>query len=323
MRKAIVVTTLVIVAFSLAAPALAEGAIVHVVRRGENLTRIAARYGTTAQALARANGLSNLNFVWVGQRLTIPSGGSSGSPSYSGTYIVRRGDTLARIAARHRTTVQALAAANGITNINHVWVGQRLKVPGASSAPSPGSGSTPSGSSYRVQRGDTLSAIARRHGVSMWTLAQHNGISNPSRIYVGQVIRIPGGAAPAQPSTPAGGSGGRWIDVDLSAQRVTAYQGNTALRSTLVSTGLPRTPTPTGRFYIQRKYTAVAMSGPGYYLPSVPYSMFFYAGYAIHGTYWHSNFGTPMSHGCINLPTSEAAWFYSFAPIGTPVNIHY
>jgi lipoprotein-anchoring transpeptidase ErfK/SrfK len=245
-------------------------------------------------------------------------------------YVVRRGDNLARIAARYGTTIRALAAANGIRNVNHVWVGQRLRVPGSSSSPAPSApssgGSAATGATYRVRRGDTLSAIAARNGVSMWTLAQHNGISNPSRIYVGQVIRIPGRSAPAapsQPATPSGNTGGRWIDVNLSAQRITAYQGNTALRSAIVSTGLPRTPTPTGRYVIQRKYPSVAMSGPGYYLPGVPYSMFFYAGYAIHGTYWHSNFGTPMSHGCINLPTSEAAWFYSFAPIGTPVYIHY
>jgi murein DD-endopeptidase MepM/ murein hydrolase activator NlpD len=215
-----------------------------------------------------------------------------------------------------------LAAANGIRNTNHVWVGQRLRVPGASSSPPSGGGSPASGATYRVQRGDTLSTIARRYGVSMWTLAQHNSISNPSRIYVGQVLRIPGGT-PSQPAPPSGGTSGRWIDVNLSAQRITAYQGNTALRSTTVSTGLPRTPTPTGRYRIQRKYVSVAMSGPGYYLPGVPYSMFFYAGYAIHGTYWHSNFGRPMSHGCINLPTAQAAWFYSFAPIGTLVYIHY
>ena len=324
MRKAIIASVLVILALTLASPVMAQGGIIHVVQRGENLTRIAARYGTTAHAVASANGLVNRNFVWVGQRLAIPAGGSSSAPSVSGVYVVQPGDTLARIAARHGTTIQALAAANGIININHVWVGQRLKVPGGSSSPASGGGSAPSGATYSVQRGDTLSAIAARYGVSMWTLAQYNGISNPSRIYVGQVIRFPGGTAtPAQPTTPAGGSSGRWIDVNLSAQRITAYQGNVALRSSLVSTGLPGTRTPTGRFYIQRKYTSVAMSGPGYYLPGVPYSMFFYAGYAIHGTYWHSNFGTPMSHGCINLPTSEAAWFYSFAPIGTLVYIHY
>jgi lipoprotein-anchoring transpeptidase ErfK/SrfK len=111
--------------------------------------------------------------------------------------------------------------------------------------------------------------------------------------------------------------------VDLGAQRVTAYEGGTPVRSTLVSTGLPRTPTPTGRYRIYVKYASDDMGGPGYYLPDVPYTMYFYRGYSIHGTYWHSNFGRPMSHGCVNLPTSEARWFYNWASVGTPVNVHH
>jgi lipoprotein-anchoring transpeptidase ErfK/SrfK len=111
--------------------------------------------------------------------------------------------------------------------------------------------------------------------------------------------------------------------VNLSAQRLTAYVGNTPVRSTLVSTGLPATPTPTGRYRIYVKYVSSSMSGPGYYLPNVPYTMYFYRGYGIHGTYWHSNFGHRMSHGCINMPTSEAQWLFSWASVGTLVNIHY
>jgi lipoprotein-anchoring transpeptidase ErfK/SrfK len=102
-----------------------------------------------------------------------------------------------------------------------------------------------------------------------------------------------------------------------------AYSGNTVLRTMVVSTGIARYPTPTGRFRIYSKYPSITMSGPGYYLPGVPHSMFFYRGYAIHGTYWHNNFGTPMSHGCINLTRSDAAWLYSWAPIGTLVVIHW
>ena len=64
------------------------------------------------------------------------------------------------------------------------------------------------------------------------------------------------------------------------------------------------------------------MSGPGYYLPDVPYVMYFYDGYGLHGTYWHSNFGTPMSHGCVNLSIPDAEWLYNWADVGTLVNIH-
>jgi lipoprotein-anchoring transpeptidase ErfK/SrfK len=65
------------------------------------------------------------------------------------------------------------------------------------------------------------------------------------------------------------------------------------------------------------------MTGPGYDLEGVPFSMFFYKGYAIHGTYWHNNFGTPMSHGCVNMNTDDAAWIYDNAPVGTYIMVHY
>jgi lipoprotein-anchoring transpeptidase ErfK/SrfK len=245
--------------------------------------------------------------------------------------VVQAGENLFRIALRYGTTQQALAAANGIVNINRVYAGQRLKIPGqASSSPAPAQPSssqpTSSGRSYTVRRGDTLSAIALRHGVSMWALQQANSIRNPSSIYTGQVLQIPGSASTAPPASqpaPSGGHSGRWIDVDLSAQRLTAYEGNTAVRSTLVSTGRSVTPTPTGQYRIYVKYGSKDMAGPGYYMPNVPHVMFFYRGYSIHGTYWHSNFGQQMSHGCVNLPTSEAQWLYGWASVGTLVNVHY
>ena len=320
--------TVLVLILALATPAFAQSSIVHVVQPGQNLFRIALHYGVTVNALAAANGLSNASRIYVGQRLVIPSRGNTTNPSTpsSGVHVVRRGENLFRIALRYGTTAQALAAANGLANPNHVYVGQRLVIPGHGTMPPAPAPSTPSGQTYTVRRGDTLSAIALRYGISTWALAQANGIRNPSFIYVGQVLRIPSGASPAPPAPsppPSAPTNGRWIDVNLSAQRVTAYQGNTPVRSTLASTGLPRTPTPTGRYRIYVKYVSTLMSGPGYYLPNVPYTMYFYRGYGLHGTYWHSNFGRPMSHGCINLPTSEAQWLFNWASVGTLVNIHY
>lgn len=115
---------------------------------------------------------------------------------------------------------------------------------------------------------------------------------------------------------------GRWIDVDLSEQRITAYEGATAVRSFIVSTGTATHPTVTGQFRVYVKLRATDMSGPGYYLPGVPWTMYFYRGYAVHGTYWHNNFGTPMSHGCVNLRIDEAEWMFKFASVGTLVNVH-
>lgn len=128
----------------------------------------------------------------------------------------------------------------------------------------------------------------------------------------------------AQPYAPAtGGGSGRWIDIDLTNQVLYAYEGDQMVNTFIVSTGTWEHPTVTGQYSIYVKYRYDTMVGPGYYLPNVPYVMYFYKGYGLHGTYWHSNFGTPMSHGCINLSTSDAAWLYNWASIGTLVNIHY
>jgi lipoprotein-anchoring transpeptidase ErfK/SrfK len=130
-------------------------------------------------------------------------------------------------------------------------------------------------------------------------------------------------AIPTALPTTAIGDNFRWIDVDLTHQRLIAYEGETPARTVIVSTGLPRTPTVTGRFQVYVKYKAVHMSGVGYNLPNVPYVMYFYRGYALHGTYWHTNFGQPMSHGCVNLPTPDAEWLYNWASVGTLVFVHY
>lgn len=122
---------------------------------------------------------------------------------------------------------------------------------------------------------------------------------------------------------PTGDGSDFWLEVDLSSQTLFAYQGDTLLKSFLVSTGTRNFPTVPGSFKIYAKYNYYTMRGPGYYLPDVPYSMFFYKGFSIHGTYWHHNFGTPMSHGCVNMETSAAAWLFARTSLGTPVFVHY
>ncbi|MBN1659655.1 MAG: L,D-transpeptidase [Anaerolineae bacterium] len=112
------------------------------------------------------------------------------------------------------------------------------------------------------------------------------------------------------------------MEIDLSEQRLYAHEGQATVLNARVSTGTWQYPTVTGRFTIYAKYRATRMTGPGYDLPNVPWTMFFYGGYAIHGTYWHNNFGTPMSHGCVNMKTLEAKWLYNWAPKGTLVVVH-
>lgn len=125
-----------------------------------------------------------------------------------------------------------------------------------------------------------------------------------------------------KPNPPVG-NGVRWIEVNLSEQRLYAWEGDVLLNSFLVSTGTWAHPTVTGTFKIWNKTAIQAMSGPGYYLPNVPWVMYFYEDYGIHGTYWHNNFGTPMSHGCVNMTIPDAEWLYNWASYGTVVKVHY
>jgi lipoprotein-anchoring transpeptidase ErfK/SrfK len=125
------------------------------------------------------------------------------------------------------------------------------------------------------------------------------------------------------PSQPSVAGGQRWIDVNLTQQMVYAYEGNAVVNSFLVSTGTWQYPTVTGQYHIYVKLRYTDMAGPDYYLPNVPFTMYFYRGYGLHGTYWHHNFGTPMSHGCVNLSTPDAEWLYNWASVGTLVNVHY
>jgi lipoprotein-anchoring transpeptidase ErfK/SrfK len=224
--------------------------------------------------------------------------------------------------------MSTLAEMNGILNANLIYVGQVLVVPGvqASASADIDTAAGSSGSVYVIRRGDTLSSIAARHGTSLAAIMSANRISDENRIYAGQRLIIGSGVTASPESYTAPDSvptGARWIDIDLSAQRLTAYQGDMSVFSTLVSTGTARHPTPVGEFAVRTKIDAQTMSGADYYLPNVQYVMYFAGANAIHGTYWHNNFGQPMSHGCVNLPTADAAWLYSWASIGTPVMTHY
>ena len=115
----------------------------------------------------------------------------------------------------------------------------------------------------------------------------------------------------------------RWAEVDLSEQKLRAWDGGNLFLETPVSTGLPWTPTPTGEYRVWIKLRATKMEGGRgkyyYYLPNVPYVMFFenesvpgWKGYGLHGTYWHNDFGTRRSHGCVNLPTNIAEQLFYF-----------
>lgn len=139
--------------------------------------------------------------------------------------------------------------------------------------------------------------------------------------YEGKNVDVPVAALNSDESVLGESSEEKWIEVDLSEQKLKAWEGDNLFLETSVSTGLPGTPTPQGEFRIWTKLRFTKMEGGEgkhyYNLPNVPYVMFFggsgvpdWKGYGLHGTYWHSDFGNRRSHGCVNLPTVIAEKLY-------------
>ena len=118
--------------------------------------------------------------------------------------------------------------------------------------------------------------------------------------YIFIIILIIGSLVPIQTSADASQ---KRIDIDLSEQRLRYYFGDIEVNSILISSGLPRTPTPVGEFTIDKKlpfvrYMARNRDGSiAYDFPRTKWNVRFFPKYWIHGAYWHNNFGNPMSHG--------------------------
>ena len=146
--------------------------------------------------------------------------------------------------------------------------------------------------------------------------------SDTLAVFEGEQLRVPNLALTTNEQRVLGATNEhRWIEVDLSEQKLKAWDGGSLYLETPVSTGLPWWPTPTGEFRIWIKLRATKMEGGEgdyyYYLPNVPYVMYFennevpnWRGFGLHGTYWHDDFGTQRSHGCVNLPTPVAERLY-------------
>lgn len=375
---------IVAVTFGLLAGSLgiAHADIRYTVQSGDTLSGIATRYGVTVDAIVAANNLPNRSTIYAGQSLIIPSASTTpANPPATGgaTYTVQANDSLTSVAARFGVSIQALAAANGLSVSSYLYVGQVLTIPGTAQQPSkatstpqpPAPTSTPvpptataipaaatavattspepvTGASqaekgkpvkYTVQPGDTLSKIAAQFSTTVANLQKLNNLGNTNYIYSGQVLVIVAGddqnneqpaptpTAKPEPTPPMGKYGPKWFDVDISEQTITAYEGDTPVYTSKVSTGTYKHPTVEGTYRVYAKYVKTKMEGGQgtdeyYNIPDVPYTMYFYGSYGLHGAYWHNNFGNPMSHGCVNLPVDVAKWMFEWAPIGTMVVTH-
>ena len=156
--------------------------ITYVVQRGDTLSGIARRFGTTVSAIVEENNIANPNLIFPNEvlRITVQRGDDGSGETI--TYIVQPGDTLSGIALRYGTTVSAIVVENNIANPNLIFPNEVLRIPISGDA---------STFVYIVQRGDTLSGLAARFGTTVSELVQLNGISNPSLIYVNERLIIP------------------------------------------------------------------------------------------------------------------------------------
>ena len=318
-------------------PALAEDDL-HVVRAGELLATIAQRYDVDVADLAALNGIDDPNLIVPGQSLIIPGtrrANPYGAPALSaelpadgGYYTVQPGDSLSTIALRYGMTQADLMRLNGLSDPSFVWVGQQLRVTARAQPLVTEMIETPAQQAARIHvvaAGDSLSAIAQTYGTTVDELLIANGLPNANFVFVGQRLRVPASRAVQEMTMAVAGApanGAHRIEVNLSAQTLTAYQGDVAIMQTTVSTGKWSTPTVQGTFHIGTKYASQDMYGDDYYLPGVPWVMYFYEGFAIHGAYWHANFGTPTSHGCVNMRPDEAEILYDWAAPGTEVVVY-
>lgn len=302
----------------------------NLIRPGQQLELppAAGRAGSGSAGAAAANGASSSTAVGIDDSATVPT-----EPTR--VYIALPGDSLATIAARFKTTPARLAELNQRSPSSQLHVGQALRVPEVAGVKYEAfSGDDiPVAGNYVVhvlQPGESAASVAQAYGTSLRRTLQLNDITDASQLKPGMRLIVPPPSfaelfadveigPDGYPLYPVIPTEGKWISVDLDHQRTFAWEGNKLIKSFLISSGKARTPTVTGVFRIWGKIAAQRMEGGSraagdyYNLPNVQWVQYFYQDYSFHGTYWHNNFGTPMSHGCVNMTNADAQWLYDWA----------
>ena len=258
-------------------------------------------------------------------------------------YTAQPGDTLFLLAGKHGISLSKLMSINGFTSEDWIRIGQELLVPRAlapapppaylvtAQQPAPPFAEMQPGrvrpAYHTVQTDETLADIAAWYGVNPAALARLNGLPNDAVPGPGQTLRVPSmhalellqemsaRLAPARYPTRTE----RWIEVDLNEQIAIAYENDAPVKVFVISSGVAASPTVTGTFRIWGKIVMQDMrggsraAGDAYHVTEVKNVQYFHEDYGFHGTYWHSNFGAPMSRGCINMTEEDAKWLFDWA----------
>ncbi len=259
--------------------------------------------------------------------------GAAAATGDARTIVVQPGDTLYAIADRFGTDIETLKAANGLPYDGSIRAGEVLIVQGGSvpqpvaSAPIEGTGSAYGGSrtiDVIVTPGDTLSAIAERHGTTAANLARLNDIS-PDTLTAGQRLIVP------RPGSGVVGSGGaKRIEVNVSEQRMYVWEGSQLIFNWPASTGMAGYGTRRGTFEVQSKIPNAWSSAWQLWMPN--WLGIYWAGSSENGIHalpiingtriWGGVLGTPISYGCVVIGTDESRLLFNWAELGTQVEIH-
>lgn len=275
--------------------------------------------------------------------LALAAGGTAWQPARAEGVIhtVAPGENLYRIGLQYGVTWMAIMEANHLAS-STIYSGQQLIIPLAGSprpaedppAAPPPAPSPPTGTTHTVQRGEYLSLIAQRYGVTSAAIAAANNLSNPSLIYSGQLLVIPDsdGSLPASGPAQAAADAGQRILVDISEQRMYVYQDGSLQWNFIVSTGSPGLDTRPGNYSVLNKIPNAYGATWNIWMPN--WLGIYWAGYlqnGIHalpilsngGRLWDGYLGTRVSFGCIILGIADAQTVYDWAQVGTPVDIQY
>ena len=318
--------------FTLVYPARAQAqeGSTHTVATGETLSQIARRYGTDVSTLLDLNGLTNANLVYVGQELVVSGGGSGNRTQWQEESNVASESSYAR---------QGVGWEPPQSGQPYQYAGVGWEPQGEQQGPS-----RPDSAWQAPENERPVYTNQADADEASYQPAQRDWDSQPSERspYLAEWESV----HTQRNGTPAGGSwepepsaresreevaltGEKWIDVDISDQVLTAYQGDTVVRAFIVSTGSSRYPTVTGSFRTYSRTELQDMSGGSqaagdyYYQPDVPWVQYFFEGYALHGAYWHNSFGTPIGHGCVNMRVGDSQWLYEWTGVtGIRVEVH-
>lgn len=311
------------------------GSRLHIVASGDDFASIAAQGEFPVDALRELNGLAHDHDLWVGRPLQLPAPEPTGASlvSVNQYHRVLLGETLHQIANQYGLHPVELAHLNRMSPNAMLYTGQQIRVPSVGVwARLQEAGYMAQFETYRMQETDTLDSVASLYQVSAESLRMFNALEPADFPQAGTQLTIP-----ARPLAPAFGvdpispsSLGqivrvkeRWLEVDLSARRIIAYEGMTPVRRLTVLNGGTEATTATGLFRIWAKTARQDMSR---HLPSdiglahvdsVPWVQYFYQDFAIHGAFWDVPPEAGSDNGNVLLSEEEAAWLYEWTTPNT------